>query len=193
MVSAELLDFISNMFANIHNNAKPFGGINVVVLGDLAQLPSVTGQPVFRAASWTLFYPLFLRSPQRQHADGEFYQMLQEVRMGNISSHTWRLLHQRHSEFTAHPTIDILLNTMHIVGFREIAQQINTTICNILPVPNNKFLISNAIDFVNSAQWDPASSERCLNPKRTSLRPFVYNREPESCFLTVGREGNIRV
>ena len=43
MVSAELLDFISHMFANIHNNMKPFSGINAVVLGDLAQLLPVTG------------------------------------------------------------------------------------------------------------------------------------------------------
>jgi hypothetical protein len=38
MVSAKLLEFISNMFASIHNNASPFGGINVVVFGNLAQL-----------------------------------------------------------------------------------------------------------------------------------------------------------
>ena len=150
MVSAELLDFVSNMSANIHNNAKPFGGINVVVVGDLSQLPPITGQPVFRAASWTLFYPLFLRIPQRQHSDTRFYQMLQEVRMGNISSDTWQLLQQRHSEFTTQPTVDTLLNTTHIVGFRENAQQINRMVCNALPVPNNKFLISNSVDFVNS-------------------------------------------
>jgi tRNA(Met) C34 N-acetyltransferase TmcA len=43
MVSAELLDFISNIFARIHNNAVPFGGINIIIVGDLAQLPPVTG------------------------------------------------------------------------------------------------------------------------------------------------------
>ena len=50
MVSAELLDFISNIFARIHNNALPFGGINVIVVGDLYQLPPVTGQHVFCSA-----------------------------------------------------------------------------------------------------------------------------------------------
>lgn len=165
MVSAELLDFTSNLFASLHNNALPFGGVNVIVVGDLAQLPPITGQPVFRATVWALFYPLFLKSPQRQHNDPIFFQMLQEVRMGNISPRTWRILHQRHSEFTNHSTIDTLLNTTHIVGFRETAHQINRMICNMLPVPNNKFLISRSIDFVNSAQWDPASSEQMFKSK----------------------------
>ena len=63
VVSVKLLDFISNTFAKLHNNATPFGGINIIVVGDLAQLPPVTGQPVIRASARSLFCPLFLRSP----------------------------------------------------------------------------------------------------------------------------------
>jgi len=91
--------------------------------------------------------------------------MLQEVRMGNISSDTWQLLQQRHSEFTTQPTVDTLLNTTHIVGFRKNAQQINRMVCNALPVPNNKFLISNSVNFVNSVQWNLASSEQMFKSK----------------------------
>ena len=79
MVSAELLDFISETFARIHNNAIPFGGINVILVGDLVQLPPITGQTVFHATVWKLFYLLFLEIPQRQHTDNIFYQMLQEI------------------------------------------------------------------------------------------------------------------
>ena len=150
MVSAELMDFISNLFLRIHGNALPFGGVNVIVVGDLAQLPPVTGHPVFRSAVWPLFYPLFLRTPQRQHNDTEFFHILEEVRMGNISLETWDTLKRRHSEFILCPVTDTLLNTTHIVGFKETAQQINSSICNLLPVPPNKFLLSQAIDFVNS-------------------------------------------
>ncbi len=64
MVSAELLDFISNMFANLHNNiALAFGSVNIIVVGDLAQHPPINGQLVFCAVVWSLFYPLFLRTP----------------------------------------------------------------------------------------------------------------------------------
>src|SRR6185312_5478856 len=37
MVSANLLTFISDLFAKLHHNHKPFGGINVLVIGDLFQ------------------------------------------------------------------------------------------------------------------------------------------------------------
>jgi len=172
MISAELFDFISNIFANLHNNAIPFGGINIIAAGDLAQLPPITGQPVFRATAWPLFYPLFLKTPQRQQADTRFYQMLQEIRMGSISTETWNTLQQRHSEFTTRSPIHNLLNTTHIVGFRENAQQINRMVCNTLPVPNDQFLISKAIDVVDSVQWDTSFSDQLFKSK-TNLPSYV--------------------
>ena len=63
MVSDQLLNFLSDIFASIHNNTLPFGGINVILAGDLAQLPPITGQSVFCATAWPLFYLLFLKNP----------------------------------------------------------------------------------------------------------------------------------
>ncbi|CAI2169694.1 3595_t:CDS:2 [Funneliformis geosporum] len=93
--------------------------------GDLAQLPFITGQPVFRSMIWTLFYPLFVTTSQRQQSDSRFYQILQKVQIGNISAETWQILSQKHSEFLSRSAIDTLLNTTNIVSFRENAQQIN--------------------------------------------------------------------
>ncbi|CAI2182092.1 15981_t:CDS:2 [Funneliformis geosporum] len=91
--------------------------------GDLAQLPLITlitGQPVF------------------------------QVQMGNISAETWQMLNQKHSEFLSRSAINTLLNTINIDSFRENAQQINRMICNILPVPEGKFFISQDVNSVNS-------------------------------------------
>ncbi|CAB4377354.1 unnamed protein product [Rhizophagus irregularis] len=49
-------------------------------------------------------------------------------------------------------------------------------ICNLLPVPDNKFLISRAVDVVNSVQWDPSSSESMFKPK-TNL-PLSVRLQP---------------
>ena len=92
--------------------------------------------------------------------------------MGNISLETWDTLKRRHSEFILRPITDTLLNTTHIVGFKETAQQINSSICNLLPVPPNKFLLLQAIDFVNSEQWYPSLSHHMFKPK-TNLPPLV--------------------
>ncbi len=51
IVSAKLLDFISNIFASIHNNAIPFSRINIILIDDFTQLPPVTGQTVFHATT----------------------------------------------------------------------------------------------------------------------------------------------
>lgn len=173
MISAELLNFISDTFANLNNNAIPFGGINVITVGDLAQLPPITGQPVFRAATWRLFHPLFLTTPQRQQSDNRFYQMLQEIRMGNITTQTWQILQHRHSEFLTRSALTTLLNTTNIVGFRENAQYINRMVCDTLPVPDGKFLISPSVDVIHSTRWEPSSSEPMFKTKTnlpTSVR-----------------------
>ncbi|RHZ73638.1 hypothetical protein Glove_230g51 [Diversispora epigaea] len=112
IVLEKLLDFISNLFASLHNNALAFGGVNVIVVSNLNQLPPIT----------------------------------EEVRTGNIYENSWQMLQQHHSEFLMQSTVDTLLNTTHIVGFWKNVQQINHMICNMLPVPDGKFLISQALD-----------------------------------------------
>ncbi len=49
IVSTKLLDFIFETLARIHNNAISFGRINIILIGDLAQLPPVTSQTIFHA------------------------------------------------------------------------------------------------------------------------------------------------
>jgi ATP-dependent DNA helicase PIF1 len=105
------------MFATIHNNTLAFGGINVIVVGDLVQLPPVTGSPIFKSSIWKLFYPLFLRQPHRQQNQLEFYEMLQNIRLGNITEEMWNKLQRKHESFNPNRPIDLLLNTTNIVGY----------------------------------------------------------------------------
>ena len=41
MVRADLLDAIESTLRNYRNPAKPFGGVQVIMFGDLGQLPPV--------------------------------------------------------------------------------------------------------------------------------------------------------
>ena len=149
MVSKQLFEFISDMFATIHNNTLAFGGINVIVVGDLAQLPPVTGSQVFKSSIWKLFYPLFLHQPQRQQNQLEFYNMLQNIRLGNLTEQIWENLQRKHESFNLNRPVNLLLNTTNIVGYRETADKINRLVCNTLPITQEKFMISHAIDTVN--------------------------------------------
>ena len=81
MVSAPLLSFISDTFAKLNNNHHPFGGINVVLIGDLAQLLPVNAPNIFYSPVWRIFHPLFLTESQRQISD-PIFKLLQEIRTG---------------------------------------------------------------------------------------------------------------
>lgn len=94
MVSGQLLTYISELFEFLHKNNNPFGGINIILVGDLAQLPAVSGSSIYQSPIWKLFYPLFLREPQRQNQDIEFFNLLQKIRMGKIDNETWHLINR---------------------------------------------------------------------------------------------------
>jgi ATP-dependent exoDNAse (exonuclease V) alpha subunit len=151
MVSSTLFTYISQMFSYIHHNNHPFGGISVIVLGDLAQLPPVGNLSVYKSSVWKIFYPLFLREPQRQNQDPDYYKLLQNIRFGNIDSFTWNMLQNKFNQTIASvdSSLEKVLNTTHIVGYKEMAGQINQTICSMLPISDEKYLISNSIDIIN--------------------------------------------
>ena len=172
MVSAQLFEFMSNMFATIHNNALAFSGINVIVVGDLAQLPPVTGSQVFKSSIWKLFYPLFLRHSHRQQDQLEYCNMLENIRLGNITEEIWEKLQRKHESFDPNKPIELLLNTTNIVGYRETADKINRLVCNTLPTTQDKFMISCAIDTINGEQWNTNLTEKTFKSK-TNLPPSV--------------------
>ncbi len=96
MVSAELFEFISNMFAAIYNNTIAFRNINVIIVSDLTQLSYVTDSLVFRSSVWKLFYSLFLRQPHRQQNQTKFYNILQNIHLENIIDEIWEKLQRKY-------------------------------------------------------------------------------------------------
>jgi len=161
MVSASLFTFISDTFARIHNNHRPFGGINVVVAGDLCQLPPVQGTAVFHSPIWQLFYPLFLRNSQRQLNDNQYFNLLEEVRLGNISDTSWQMLQTKHSQYSNTLTSTNAFITTSIVGYKQSAEHLNVSLCNLLHVTcEDEILISTAIDKVNGEIWSNEHSQR---------------------------------
>ena len=67
--------------------------------------------------------------------------------------------------FNHQKPIDTILNTTNIVGYKQTANQINNIICNMLPVTENKFLISTSIDFINNQQYNPDDTQKLFKKK----------------------------
>ena len=83
MMSAELLEKINEIFsacAHQENQNKPFGGKNILLFGDLYQLPSVctkiTPRHIYQSPLWSKFFPFILTQNCRQR-DTAFVELLE--------------------------------------------------------------------------------------------------------------------
>lgn len=91
MVDAHTLDVLNSAAQHIRRVEKPFGGIQVVMCGDFAQLPPVThdGEPrfAFQANCWQQLvqHTVQLTKVFRQK-DATFARILNEARLGSISA-----------------------------------------------------------------------------------------------------------
>jgi len=90
MMDAELFDKISAVISLIKNKNAPFGGIQVILCGDLFQLPPVKGRLLFHSQAFKdLDIEIVqLMTPHRHLEDDELLKMLRELRVGECSDET---------------------------------------------------------------------------------------------------------
>jgi ATP-dependent DNA helicase PIF1 len=101
MVAADKLDYIDRCLRAIKGNNNPFGGIQIIVVGDFFQLPPVTkaldtkqfkehgyeSQFAFSAKIFKdTFKILMLDEVLRQKGDPQFINLLNNARTGNVTS-----------------------------------------------------------------------------------------------------------
>ncbi|CAG8810498.1 568_t:CDS:1, partial [Racocetra fulgida] len=146
-----------NLFARLHGNTLPFGGIKVLIIGDLAQLPPVSGAQVFRSPVWSEFFLIFLTTPRRQNVDITFYNILNEIRNGFISNNTLQTINDKIKSPSSRTPIDIT----HLVGFCSMADNINKLACLTLPQEpeDPEPIISTAIDHIDNQEWDAVEND----------------------------------
>jgi len=94
MCSAEFLDKISKYLQIVRSNSAPFGGVQMVFMGDFMQLPPVIKKGdanvavfAFESAEWRRLAPriIVLTQVMRQANDLEFAVMLERLRWGNCT------------------------------------------------------------------------------------------------------------
>jgi len=175
MVSADMLSFISDLFAKLHNKPIEFGGIPVLLIGDLAQLPPVKGAQVFFSPMWKRFFPLFLSFSRRHQNDLHFYHLLQNIRMGTITNNDRKMILEKVKQ---NPTVSTPLETTFITGFKQLAHNLNTIITSHLPSlsPDQQSLISIAIDYYNDEPKDINETEKLFS-KHTNYPCEVILKE----------------
>ncbi|MDC0441366.1 AAA family ATPase [Gammaproteobacteria bacterium] len=146
MVRAPMLDAISETLQIHRNSSKPFGGIHVLACGDLFQLPPVVKEneetAIFERYESVYFFsadnfqaiesPSFfeLVSSFRQQDDKEFYDLLNNVRLGKNLEKSIKTINQ-----TCHnPEFDTE-SSLIITSRKYRAEQINEEMLNLIDGP----------------------------------------------------------
>ena len=101
MMTADLFDKLDSLGKKIRSNKKPFGGIQLLLVGDFFQLPPVTkGDDSVKFAFESEAWPTAITSSveltiiQRQK-DEAFQKILKEARTGALSKESVKVLTQR--------------------------------------------------------------------------------------------------
>ena len=100
MLTAELLEKLDDIGQRMRRSSKPFGGIQLLLVGDFCQLPPVVKEGVmnfaFQSERWTAIVPkmIELKTIHRQK-DPVFHKILDEARRGIISAESETLLKSR--------------------------------------------------------------------------------------------------
>jgi ATP-dependent exoDNAse (exonuclease V) alpha subunit len=94
MMSNELIELINELFKLIKSNLLPFGGIQVILVGDFHQLPPIRGNYCFTSPVWDelKLHNIILTDLIRQKDDLVLQEILEELRIGTISDKTFETL-----------------------------------------------------------------------------------------------------
>lgn len=91
MMDSDLFETISIFLGIIKGNRKPFGGMQLLLSGDLYQLPPVRGKHFFKSQTWKsmddlgLVEKIELMDSMRHKEDLAFMNMLAQLRMGRCT------------------------------------------------------------------------------------------------------------
>ena len=98
MLSGTIFNKLNQIAKIIRNNKQPFGGIQIILVGDFCQLPVVknTDDYCFKSVAWKECNLSIINLKQiMRQSDLEFTNLLQKVRMGNVTIDIKKKLNSR--------------------------------------------------------------------------------------------------
>ena len=170
MVSSKLLLDIHKRLNEIFGvaNERPFAGKSIVVCGDLYQLPPVMAKPVFSTEGslinvfklWHNFKLAELDETMRQKGDTAFIDLLNEIRVGELSSENEMVLKSRiiRLEDSNYPW-----NALHLYAENE---SVNVHNLKMLERLSSENFVSQSID-VFPKSFSDVEKNKVKNMKQT--------------------------
>ncbi len=155
---AAFLNFIDRFFKHIRGNDKPFGGIQMIMIGDFCQLPPVErkmGRHVdwaFLSKSWAeaRVRPIEFTKVFRQ-ADVAFATFLNHRRLGYEISDTER---DYMRQFLRPMTAEEALKASYLVPTNKKADDLNARILDAYPAPTTTIVAKETIGKHHITKYD---------------------------------------
>ena len=202
MLSSLNLAYIHLRLQEIFGGTDWFGGVNMLFVGDILQLPPVTGDPVFSKLSnklvvsrlgcmtavniWkdTIIYDE-LTVNERQKKDSKYIEVLDEIRRGYISEETTKCLAERVIHETTVQKFKELCKTYNspvcLFPTRKACSDFNHDMLNTLDAKLYKLTCVDEIDeTVTTRKWDKTAAKNLKCSTRTATRQQVWK---QSCLL----------
>jgi hypothetical protein len=198
MVRADLLDAIDDVLRRFRDHGRPFGGVQLLMVGDLHQLPPVVKQedwdvlsrfydtPYFfgsRALQQTDYISIELKHIYRQ-SDPEFIALLNKVRDNCLDEQALRKLNSRFVANFRPPSKDAYIT---LTATNAVAHDINAGNLNQLSTPLHVFQAQVTGEFPESSY----PTDQTLEFKTGAQVMFIKNDlQPERRYFN-GKIGRI--
>ena len=166
MVRVDMFEQIDKILKKANNNSAPFGGKQVIIFGDIFQLPPIVATKEEKEYFYNkygnsfFFYSnayknggfVFMELEEiHRQTDKKFIDILNAVREGKLSEHDASILNQHYTPF-------IPENVLHLVPKRAISEQINQRFLNRI---EEKEYIYNATISAGNIKYIKEKDYRC--------------------------------
>jgi len=199
MVRCDLLDVIDAILRSVRKNSAAFGGVQLLLIGDLYQLPPVTKREDWAFLSQAYASPYFFdshvvhRNPFLQvelskvfrQTEPEFINILNDIRNNQISESGLALLNKRYDPlFSASDELNPIIITSH----NAEANSINKA--KLDEIPGEEFSLEAEI----SGEFRDAGNqaEQSLKLKQGAQVMFIKNDTGENRRFYNGKIGKVK-
>ena len=163
MLNEELFDKISDFLQIVKRNKEPFGGTQMVLVGDPFQLCPVEGEYFFKSKNFQGFVTHKLNENMRQRGDPVFKELLDRVRLGVCNDQDFE-------------TLESLRHTMFPEGI----------------VPTRLYAKNMSVDSINQTEMysleNATTDFQCFSNHDVAKKWASTNRVPESVRVCVGAQ-----
>ena len=199
MVRCDVLDIVDAILREVRKKNSPFGGVQLLLIGDLYQLP-----PVIRREEWPMLsknyaspyffdaavirqYPLLqieLTTIFRQ-TEPEFIQILNDIRNNQITDSALEVLNKRYDpQYSSTAALNPIIITSHNAEANTINQE------KLIDLPGEEFIFEAEI----SGEFNSSGlqAEQSLKLKAGAQVMFIKNDSGENRKFYNGKIGTIK-